>query len=308
MKAYYRIMPGRGSMHVDECRRDGFVGVDFGIEQDLSNELPDNWRDFNQKYVPVYLENRPEKSKMAAGLACGSIWTVSKGMQVGDVVLSPDGTGKYLTGEVTGDYFYRPGEILPHRRPVRWFDATIERAAMSAELRNSAGGPGTHARISQYADEIEALLQGSRPPQIISSDESIEDPAVFVLEKHLEDFLVQNWQQTEFGKLYDIFEVDGELVGQQFEVDTGRIDILAISKDRKEILVVELKKGRASDAVVGQIQRYMGYVMAELAEPNQTVKGVIVALTDDLRIRRALAVAQNIEFYTYEISFRLNKA
>ena len=31
-------------------------------------------------------------------------------------------------------------------------------------------------------------------------------------------------------------------------------------KDKKTLLVVELKKGRVSDNVVGQIQRYMGYV------------------------------------------------
>jgi len=35
---------------------------------------------------------------------------------------------------------------------------------------------------------------------------------------------------------------------------------------------VELKKGRASDVVVGQIQRYMGYVLQELAEEHQKVK------------------------------------
>lgn len=70
---------------------------------------------------------------------------------------------------------------------------------------------------------------------------------------------------------------------------------------------VELKKGRASDNVVGQIQRYMGYVLEELAEDDQTVKGAILALDDDLRIRRALAVATNIEFYRYQINFKLFK-
>lgn len=43
-------------------------------------------------------------------------------------------------------------------------------------------------------------------------------------------------------------------------------DVLAISKDKQEVLVVELKKGRASDSVVGQIQRYMGYVAEEVAD------------------------------------------
>jgi restriction system protein len=97
------------------------------------------------------------------------------------------------------------------------------------------------------------------------------------------------------------------MVGKQYPSDTGPIDILAISKDKKELLVVELKKGRVSDMVVGQIQRYMGYVKDELAEPDQTVRGVIIAFEDDVRIHRALSVAQNIEFYTYKIQFKLEK-
>ena len=68
---------------------------------------------------------------------------------------------------------------------------------------------------------------------------------------------------------------------------------------------MELKKGRASDNVVGQIQRYMGYVMEELAEFNQTVRGVIIALDDDIRIKRALSVTNNIDFYKYQVSFKL---
>ena len=73
------------------------------------------------------------------------------------------------------------------------------------------------------------------------------------------------------------------------------------------MLVVELKKGRASDAVMGQIQRYMGYVKEDVAEDHQRVRGVIIALDDDKRIRRALQVAQGIEFYRYEVKFALIK-
>ena len=70
---------------------------------------------------------------------------------------------------------------------------------------------------------------------------------------------------------------------------------------------MELKKGRASDVVVGQIQRYMGYVKEVLAEANQSVRGVIIAFEDDIKIHRALSVANNIEFYTYKVSFKLEK-
>ena len=83
------------------------------------------------------------------------------------------------------------------------------------------------------------------------------------------------------------------------------MDVLAISKDKSELLVVELQKGRASDVVVGQIQRYMGFARYELAEVNQTVKGVIIGLESDLRLRRALSVIPNIKFYRYEVNFKL---
>jgi len=47
--------------------------------------------------------------------------------------------------------------------------------------------------------------------------------------------------------------------------------------------------------------------MDELAEPHQTVRGCIIALEDDLRLRRALRVTTNIDFYRYEVSFKLLK-
>ena len=45
----------------------------------------------------------------------------------------------------------------------------------------------------------------------------------------------------------------------------------------------------------------------ELAEPGQGVKGVIIALDEDLRLKRALSVTNNIEFYSYKVSFALKK-
>ena len=285
-----------------------FIGVDFGLTHDLTNRLPDQWRDFNREFIPIHQAKNPGASKISAGLACGAIWTVCKGLRDGDIVLSPDGAGSYLVGEMVGPYQYRPGHILPHRRPVRWFQETISRADMSEALRNSTGSIGTVSDISRYRDELETLIAGKTPATIVAADETIEDAATFALERHLEDFLVQNWAQTELGRDYVIYQEDGEAVGQQFQTDTGPIDILAVRKDKKELLVVELKKGRASDAVVGQVLRYMGYVQEELAENGQSVRGVIIALEDDQRLRRALVMTPGISFYRYEVSFKLRKA
>lgn len=301
-------MLGKKSIHAAEGFSDNFIGADFEINQDLTNSLPDLWREFNKIFIPEFIKTHPDKSKVAAGLACGALWTISKGISLGDIVLCPDGSGHYHIGEVTGDYYHAPGQILQHRRPVHWFQKTVARSDMSEALRNSTGSIGTVSDITKYSEELEHLIGGETKPSLISTDETIEDVATFVLEKHLEEFLVSNWKQTELGKHFEIFEEDGEIVGQQYPTDTGPIDVLAISKDKKEILIVELKKGRASDSVVGQIQRYMGYVLQELAEPHQKVRGIIIALDDDQRIRRALAVAPNIEFYRYQVSFKLEKA
>ena len=308
MKNYYRIMLGRKSIYAEECRAGNFIGVDFEIPQDLTHKLPEEWRTFNREFIPIFLAGHPDKTKITAGLACGALWTVSKGIKNGDIVLCPEGSGRYLVGEVSGDYAYQPGGVLPHRRPVHWLSQSIDRADMSVALKNSTGSIGTVSKITGHLDEIEKLIGGVRAPTLVSTDETVEDPSAFAMEEHLEEFLVQNWSQTDLGKEYDIYEEEGERVGQQYQTDTGPLDILAISKDRKSLLVVELKKGRASDVVVGQTLRYMGYVQEELAEEGQSVRGVIIALEDDQRIRRALAVMPSIVFYRYQVRFKLMKA
>jgi restriction system protein len=306
MKKYYRVMLGRKSSHAEECLAAGFIGADFDIKQDLSKKLPESWRDFNKEFIPVFLANHPGKSRISAGLACGALWTVAKGIQVGDIVLCPDGTGTYRVGEVAGDYHYEPDKILPHRRRVTWLPVSVERAAMSDSLRHSAGSIGTVSDVSKHAAEIEQLIGGASAPKIISTDATVEDASSFALEEHLEEFLISNWERTELGRDFDIYEEDGEKA-QQYQTDTGPLDILAISKDKKRLLVVELKKGRASDTVVGQALRYMSYVKDELAEESQTVSAVIIAHEDDPRLRRALSQVPHIEFYRYEVSFKLRK-
>ena len=298
-------MLGKGSIHAARCFAENFIGADFGIEQDLANALPEGWRAFNAAFIPIYRAARPEKSKIAAGLACGMLWTVCKGIKIGDFVLCPDGSGTYRVGEITGSYEYAPGQILPHRRAVRWLSQSIDRADMSDALRNSSGSIGTVCEISAYQEEIERLLGSHEPPVIVSTDEDVENPMAFAMEEYLEEFLEDNWAQTELGRNYDIYEENGERIGRQYPTDTGNMDILAIRKDKRELLVVELKKGRAADKAVGQILRYMGYVAQELAEEGQTVRGVIIAHEDDQRIRRALVVTPNVSFYRYQITFKL---
>lgn len=310
VRNYYRVMLGRQSMHAAECFAGGFIGTDYEINQDLSGQLPDEWRQFNVRFIPVFLASHPDKTKIGAGLACGALWTVSKGIRPGDVVLCPDGAGSYRAGIVESEYSYAPGQVLPHRRQVNWLPLAIARGAMSEALRNSTGSIGTVSNITAYHQEIEQFLSEASPalvPAVVATDPVIEDPVAFAMEKHLEDFLVKNWAQTELAQQFKIYEEDGELVGQQYATDAGPIDVLAVSRDGKRLLVVELKRGRVSDVVVGQTLRYMGYVIEQIAEPGQTVEGAIIALEDDRKLRWALAAVPSISFYRYQVSFKLIK-
>lgn len=304
MQRIFRIMAGGGSVYAAEARESGVIGVDWFPNEDLTGRLPDKWREFNAEFIPIYLKEHPEKSKIAAGLSCGFTWTVVKGIQVGDRVLTPNGKGQYFVGEITSDYLFAPGQNMPQRRKVNWFPDVIDRSAMTQELKYSAGAIGTVSELTKYSAELQTLI--NRPATATLLDESsVEDEVAFALEAQLQQFLVANWESTDLGKKYDIYQDEGDRVGIEYPTDTGRIDVLAISKDGSELLVVELKRGRVSDKVVGQIQRYMGFVVEELAGPNQKVRGVIIGFEDDVNLRRALVVASNIEFYRYEVKFRL---
>ncbi|NYI42621.1 endonuclease NucS domain-containing protein [Demequina lutea] len=156
--------------------------------------------------------------------------------------------------------------------------------------------------LDDYADEIAARV--AQRPTSATPEAEIDDEVSFALERHLEDFLVSNWSRTELGRKYDIYtDEHGEVVGRQYQTDTGPLDILACSKDGSEMLVVELKRGRLDDVVVGQVLRYMGYV-SELA-PTKAVRGVVIGLEDSLKLKRALQQVPHVSYMRYEVKFRL---
>lgn len=160
-KQYNRIMLGKAGKYAKVCRQEGYIGSEFEVMQDLSDSLYENWRDFNKKFIPIWMADMPDKSKTAAGLICGFTWTIIKGLKQGDVVLCPSGEGFYYVGTISSDYYFVPNTDLPHRRKVDWMDKVIQRKDMSTKLKNSSGSIGTCCDLTRYAEEIEALISGS---------------------------------------------------------------------------------------------------------------------------------------------------
>jgi restriction system protein len=302
---YYRVSVGRQGQYLEDALAGGWIGTGWLNDHDLTGAFPEEWRKFNHKWRDVILQESGT-SPVAAGLAAANTWVVGKGIKIGDLVLVPTGQGSYRVARVTGDYIYVPGHPLAQRRPVEWLEREISRDELSEELKRPLRSAGTVVTLGSLP-ELDQLLEGE-PAQLVQvNDSAVENPLSFVLEQHLEDFLVSNWQHTDLGARYDIVtDENGDSIGQQFSTDIGRIDILARSKDGKELLVIELKRGRVSDVVVGQVLRYMGYVN-ELDE-DSTVRGLIIGTDDDDRFRRAISMVPTLDFYKYEVTFTLKKA
>jgi restriction system protein len=70
----WRLRLGSLGTEAEHAFSDGSAGVGFDIPEDLSGNFPEEWRDFNASQIPGWLERNPDKSRIAAGLACAAVW------------------------------------------------------------------------------------------------------------------------------------------------------------------------------------------------------------------------------------------
>jgi hypothetical protein len=104
------------------------------------------------------------------------------------------------------------------------------------------------------------------------------------LEEHLEDHLQSHLDKIEPGL---------KLIGRQHSTKVGPIDLFAKAKNG-DLVVLELKKGRAADKVFGQICRYMGCIKSEQPKKNpKKVRGYIVGREVDEKLHFAAKVVDD---------------
>ncbi|EHU9474294.1 DUF91 domain-containing protein, partial [Vibrio vulnificus] len=82
----------------------------------------------------------------------------------------------------------------------------------------------------------------------------------------------------------------------------GRIDILAKDKTG-QLVVIELKAGKAKDSALGQLLGYIGC----LSESSDTsnIRGILVASDFDKRVVFGAKAISNVKLVKYQISFNL---
>lgn len=132
----------------------------------------------------------------------------------------------------------------------------------------------------------------------------------FGLERHLQEFLRDNWNSIEFLKNdWSIYSEPGdEEAGYEYPCDVGRIDLLAKHKQGGRWLVIELKRGQSTDQTIGQLSRYIGWVKQHLAGEDELVQGMIISRQVDSALQYALQAVPNVDLQLYEVEFRLKPA
>jgi hypothetical protein len=195
---------------------------------------------------------------------------------------------------------------------VRLKDAIIwEKPKRVAELVENLGfiknklrwGPFFQGGIKAINEHDYMVIIGSKSESNVSRSEE-DEGSQFALESHLEEFIDSNWDRINFGERLSRYRTE-EQSGRQFPAGTWSIDFLCRGETSRDFVIVELKRGKSSDATIGQVLRYIGWVKENLAGPDDDVRAIIIAHDVDDALRYATKQLANVRLLTYSIDFKL---
>ncbi len=283
----------------------------FDLENGLISigwsELGDVSQLSREELAKVVADAYREKPLHTQGLFANMLWNFFHEIKPGNYIVARRGRMKLAgVGEVSASAFYSPGKnpllasgyVHSNFIRVNWHASPREKSFPSVVFPMH-----TVAEISD--SKLRSLIDGVEPPSIDDeADDSVDDQNAFALEKHLEDFIVENFDSI-FQREMRIFIDENGNEGQQYATEIGPIDILAFDPRSNSFVVIELKKGRPADKVVGQILRYMGWVKENLCKNGQSVRGLVICREPDQKLRYALAMTDNIDVRYHRVSFEL---
>lgn len=276
------------------------------------SELGDVSKLDRDQLAKTVADHYPELPLATQSLFVNMIWKFNHDIATGDIIIARRGR-KVLAaiGRVT-----HPAEDAPGKNPAithRNFLGVEWLATPRSKIFPVSVFPiFTLKEITE--DEFANLTEGHNAPTVSEPSEATDEITlgpeqyVFALEKYLEEFIVSNFDAV-FKRKMHIYEDAQGINGQQFLTDVGPIDILAVEADSNSFVVIELKKARTSDQVVGQILRYMGWVKKNLCKDGKGVKGIVICRDTDEKLSYALNMTKGvgIEIKYYDVEFRLNE-
>jgi Uncharacterized conserved protein len=159
MKKAWLVRPiPHGINRVSEFKNEGIVAVGWPLIGDLAKKSREELKQLLSK-KPYALDG------LALGNAYATIDIFVNQIEIGDLVLMPDGEDIYF-GEIASDYYFdsaikSQNGGYPHQRTVNWLSNT-SRKSLSMNLRRSLKAHRTTANLSHHAKEIEALCRGEK--------------------------------------------------------------------------------------------------------------------------------------------------
>ena len=225
----------------------------------------------------------------------------------------------------------KPGQVMAREQIVGWFKSHYPKIKSNTvnchiikfttnhktRIHYGAGSandvlfqlPDKRLRLYNPEADPEPIYEGSVEVPVPGDDDKEKgecaESSEFAYESHLRDYLKNNLHIIEPGlKLYRD-EEDETIIGVEFEAGGKRIDILAVDKDNK-FVIIELKVSRGYEKVIGQILRYKAWVRKNLAG-EQGIRGIIIAkiITDDLKL--AASETKDIELFEYDLKIDLRR-
>lgn len=149
---------------------------------------------------------------------------------------------------------------------------------------------------ARYEDFLAGRGGGETDEAEPDSDEAEQR---FAMESDLRDFLAKNLPMIEPGlRLYE----DQDRNGVEYPIDDGRIDILAVDKTGR-FVVIELKVSRGRNRTIGQLLYYMGWVDEHLGKGP--CRGTIISreISQDLAV--AAQRVPGVSLFRYRLSVTL---
>ncbi|MEM0254317.1 MAG: endonuclease NucS [Candidatus Bathyarchaeia archaeon] len=289
---FWKISPGKQAYLWEEFKTKNYIAIGWNDVGDLRKFA--NRDKMIKEFYDVYPDSLPDQ-----------VLEFFYDMKKGDKVLIYGNKSIYALGEILSDYYYKEEEsevyyLYNHRRDVKWLkipDPPLSIEFLHEELQRKLMRPRTIIELAENEwKSVEEVIKEQPPPEELEQPAPTEPAFSISLERTLRDYLAENPNILEYGL---------QLIRKEYPTDAGNIDILFKDKNGNYV-IVEAKKGRESDKVVGQILRYVGWVKKNLAPK---VRGIIVTHSSDSNLEWAIeAIRDSVKLKFYKVKFELSDA
>lgn len=209
------------------------------------------------------------------------------------VLLREYGTGFWGSTFIEDDWVVDPEAMKKHKLEAGWFPISKVKnlkVKLPYELiRTELSNKGHRSRIATATDEDKEKIElVSKIYRKLGYGEA--DGTFFVLENGIEEAVKVNLSKLQLRPAEEEIQQQCDL-----GIGIGRTDLICRDKNDNYV-VLELKVGQSSDAVIGQIMRYMGYIRENWAsKEGKEVKGIVLSPSYDEHLYYAAQEAPNIQ-------------